>query len=86
MLFRGSPKRSVNFKKTLYGLKQSPRVWFGQFSEVVQEFGLKKGSCDHFAFYQQSKAGIILLVIYVDDIVTQGVTMQALQLLSPSSS
>ncbi|XP_070052697.1 uncharacterized mitochondrial protein AtMg00810-like [Nicotiana tomentosiformis] len=61
-----------HLKKSLYSLKHSPRAWFGKFSEVVQEFGLKKSKCDHFVFYKQSIVGSILLVVYVDDIVITG--------------
>jgi len=25
---------------SFYGLKQSPRAWFGRFSTVIQEFGM----------------------------------------------
>ncbi|KAJ9180876.1 hypothetical protein P3X46_009068, partial [Hevea brasiliensis] len=57
---------------SLYGLKQSPRAWFGRFSEAVQEFGMQKSKCDHSVFYRQSEAGLILLVVYVDDIVITG--------------
>ena len=27
-------------RRSLYGLKQSPRAWFSRFSSVVQEFGM----------------------------------------------
>ncbi|RVW97006.1 Retrovirus-related Pol polyprotein from transposon RE2 [Vitis vinifera] len=30
--------------RSLYGLKQSPRAWFGRFSSVVQEFGMLRSS------------------------------------------
>lgn len=59
-------------KKSLYGLKQSPRAWFGRFSEVVLEFGLIRCSSDHSIFYRQCDAGCILLAVYVDDIVITG--------------
>ena len=26
--------------KSLYGLKQSPRAWFGKFKQDVEEFGM----------------------------------------------
>ena len=55
-------------KKALYGLKQSPRAWFGKFSKEIQAFGMNKSKKDHSIFYKKSAAGIILLVVYVDDI------------------
>ena len=58
--------------KSLYGLKQSPRAWLGRFSEIVIEFGLTRCGVDHFVFYRQTKAGKILLIVYMDDIVITG--------------
>jgi len=56
-------------RKSLYGLKQSPRAWFRNFSSVVKEFGMTRSEADHSVFYRHSNAGCIYLVIYVDDIV-----------------
>jgi len=47
-------------------------VWFGKFSQAVEKFGMTKNKSDHFIFYKQSEADIILLVVYVDDIVIIG--------------
>lgn len=49
-----------HLKKSLYGLKQSPRAWFGKFSDVVQEFGLKKSKCDYLVFFIDNQ----LLVLF----------------------
>ena len=46
-----------------------PRVWFGKFSQAVEGFGMQKSKSDHSVFYRNSSSGIILLVVYVDDIV-----------------
>ena len=59
-------------RKALYGLKQSPRAWFGKFNQAVEKFGLQKSKSDHSVFYRNSHSGIILLVVYVDDIVITG--------------
>ena len=59
-------------RKSLYGLKQSPRAWFGKFSQAVEKFDLQKSKSDHSVFYRNSHSGIILLVVYVDDIVITG--------------
>ena len=59
-------------RKSLYGLKQSPRTWFGKFNQVVEKFGLQKSKSDDSVFYRNSSSSIILLVVYVDDIVITG--------------
>ena len=62
----------VDLQKSLYGLKQSPHAWFDRFSSVVKKFGLNHSKSDHSVFYQQIDAGMILLLVYVDDIVITG--------------
>ncbi|KAF3633189.1 Omega-amidase NIT2 [Capsicum annuum] len=57
-------------RKSLYGLKQSPRAWFGKFSTVIQEFGMIRSGVDHSVFYVHSEPNLcIYLVVYVNDIV-----------------
>ena len=56
----------------MYGLKQSSCAWFDKFSQAVEEFGMQKSKSDHSVFYRNSSLGIILLVVYVDDIVITG--------------
>ena len=55
--------------KSLYGLKQSPRAWFGRFSTVVQQFGMVRSEAEHSVFYHHSTQWCIYLIVYVDDIV-----------------
>lgn len=69
---QGECGKVCRLRKSLYGLKQSPRAWFGRFSEAVLEYGMKKSNCDHTVFYKKSDDGILLLVVYVDDIVITG--------------
>ena len=66
---QGEIGKVCHLRKSLYGLKQSPRAWFGKFSQAVEKFGLQKSKSDHSVFYRNSSSGIILLVVYVDDIV-----------------
>jgi len=37
-------------QKTLYGLKQSPRAWFGRFSFAMRRYGYKQSNSDHTLF------------------------------------
>ena len=56
-------------RKSLYGLKHSPRAWYDKFNQAIETFGMRKSKSDHSVFYRNSSSGIILLVVYVDDIV-----------------
>ena len=67
-------------RRSLYGLKQSPRAWFGRFSSVVQEFGMLRNTIDHSVFYHHnSSRQCIYLVVYVDDIVITGNDQDGIQ-------
>jgi Reverse transcriptase (RNA-dependent DNA polymerase) len=65
-------------KKSLYELKQSPRVW--RFKIVVCGIGYKQCSGDHTLIYKHSGHRITILAVYVDDIVIIGDDEEILQL------
>ena len=57
-------------EKTLYGLKQSPRAWFGRFSNVMTSLGYKQSQGDHTLFFKHSVSGeVTILIVYVDNII-----------------
>ncbi|RDX74615.1 hypothetical protein CR513_45622, partial [Mucuna pruriens] len=60
-------------KKALYRLKQSPRVWFGRFSQVMISLGYMQNQGDHTLFIKHSLYGkLIILLVYVDDMIVTG--------------
>ncbi|QHO14032.1 Retrovirus-related Pol polyprotein [Arachis hypogaea] len=62
-----------HLRRSLYGLKQSPRAWFGRFSAVISKFGMIQSEADHSVFFRHSSSMTsIYLVVYVDDIVITG--------------
>ena len=67
-------KRKVyKLKKVLYGLKQSPRTWFGRFVKVMITIGYKQINDEHTLFVKHSSSwGVIALLVYVDDIIVIG--------------
>ena len=67
---QGESRKVCRLHKAIYGLKQSPRAWFGKFSEVVLKFGLRRCHSDHSMFSQTSNRGKILSIVYVDIIIT----------------
>jgi hypothetical protein len=59
-------------KKSLYGLKQSPRAWFDKFRRAVCDMGYRQCNGDHTVFYRHFKGKITILAVYVDDIIITG--------------
>ena len=59
-------------KKTLYGLKQSPRAWFGRFTEVMKKYDYRQSNSDHTLFIKKKNGKITCLIIYVDDMIITG--------------
>ncbi|XP_024199234.1 uncharacterized protein LOC112202450 [Rosa chinensis] len=55
-------------KKSLYGLKQSPRAWFGRFSKSMKAFGYRQSNSDHTLFIKRKSGKITALIVYVDDV------------------
>ena len=72
--FEGNTSNKVcKLKKTLYELKQYPRVWFGRFSKVMKESGYKQSKDDHTFFIKHSAAeGVTALLVYIDEIIVTG--------------
>ncbi|CAL9016991.1 unnamed protein product [Prunus brigantina] len=42
-------------RKSLYGLKQSPRAWFGRFASSMKKFGYVQSNSDHTLFLKRHK-------------------------------
>ena len=59
-------------KKSLYGLKQSPRAWFDKFRCVVCIMGYGQCNGDRTLFYRHKEGKITILAIYVNDIIITG--------------
>lgn len=47
---------------SLYGIKKSPRAWFGRFSAVVQQFGMVRSEADHSVFIITQPNGVFILL------------------------
>ena len=61
-----------HLKKSLYGLKQSPRAWFDRFTRAIQQHGYKQAQIDQTLFHKTVGKNITILIIYVDDIIVTG--------------
>ena len=65
-------RKVCKLKKSLYGLKQSPRAWFGRFTKSMRSFGYHQSNSDHTLFLKKQHGKITALIVYVDDMVVTG--------------
>ena len=59
-------------KPSLYRLKQAPWAWFDKFKSILLQFSFKQSQYDSSFFLCKTSAGIVILLVYVDDIVITG--------------
>jgi hypothetical protein len=52
-----------------------------KFFEVILEFGPQRYQMDHLVFHSHTRAGNILLVVYVDNIIITGDDLRCIALL-----
>jgi hypothetical protein len=62
-----SSKGVCKLKRSLYGLKQAPRAWYEKFCSTLLGFSFTQSQYDSSFFIHSTFAGIVLLLLYVDD-------------------
>jgi len=64
-----STKNKVcKFNKSLYGLHQLQRTWFEKINAFLLDQGLLHIGTNYSIFYVTSNKGVIILILYVDDL------------------
>ncbi|GKE43051.1 retrotransposon protein, putative, ty1-copia subclass [Tanacetum coccineum] len=65
----GTGNKVCLLKKSLYGLKQSPRQWYKRFDVYLVSNGFSRSSYDSGVYFKEFAPGMyIYLLMYVDDI------------------
>ncbi|RVX00023.1 Retrovirus-related Pol polyprotein from transposon TNT 1-94 [Vitis vinifera] len=54
-------------KKSLYGLKQSPRQWYKRFDKYMLDIGFNRSSHDGCVYFKLTDDSMVYLLLYVDD-------------------
>ncbi|KAK6138968.1 hypothetical protein DH2020_027289 [Rehmannia glutinosa] len=67
-----SPHKVCKLRRALYGLKQAPRAWFAKFSSTLAQFGFISSLHDSALFICHTDRGIVLFLLYVDDMIITG--------------
>ncbi|XP_026420510.1 uncharacterized protein LOC113316568 [Papaver somniferum] len=73
-----APNQVCKLRKDIYGLKQAPRAWFEKFSSAILEYGFTQSFYDSSMFTRSSSKGIVILLLYVDDMVITGSDLEGI--------
>ncbi|KAM7530049.1 hypothetical protein LguiB_033459 [Lonicera macranthoides] len=77
-LFTNPSNEVCRLKRSLYGLKQAPRAWFEKFRTTLLNFQFTQSQYDSSLFLKRTATGIVVLLVYVDDIVITGSDSQSI--------
>ena len=78
-MVKGKKEPVCKLKKSLYGLKQSPRMWYQKFDTFIQGLGFTKRKVDHCVYFKLIGDRFIYLVLYVDDMLLVGNDKEIIQ-------
>ena len=59
---------SVKLQRSLYGLKQSGRMWYNRLSEYLLSKGYVNNAICPCVFIKKSSSGFVIIAVYVDDL------------------
>jgi hypothetical protein len=66
----GKKELVCKLKRLLYGLKQSPRIWYQNFDRYILSFGFERNKVDHHIYSKEEGGNSIYVALYVNDMLT----------------
>ncbi|KAK4384131.1 Retrovirus-related Pol polyprotein from transposon RE1 [Sesamum angolense] len=75
---KAHPGLVCKLKKSLYGLKQASRQWNIELTSKLEAYGFKQSPHDHCLFTMRSNSCFLALIVYVDDVLLTGTSIDAL--------
>jgi len=77
--FVSQGEKVCRLTKSLYGLKQAPRQWNHKMTEALTTLNFKQSQYDHSLFVNKSEAGIVVVLVYVDDMMITGSSLKLIE-------
>ncbi|KAL0402317.1 UNVERIFIED_CONTAM: Retrovirus-related Pol polyprotein from transposon RE1 [Sesamum latifolium] len=66
-------------ERSLYGLKQALRQWNLEFTFKLEDYGFHQSAHDHCLFTKATDIGLLVLLVYVDDILITGPSLSLIK-------
>jgi hypothetical protein len=76
---KGNKDLVCKLKKSLYGLKQSPRMWYQKFDTYILGLGFVRSRDDHCVYSKKVGNHFIYVFLYVDDMLLVGNNMDVIK-------
>jgi len=73
---QGQENLVCKLRKSLYGLKQAPRQWYKKFDSFMHRIGFKRCEADHCCYVKSFDNSYIILLLYVDDMLIAGSSIE----------
>jgi hypothetical protein len=64
---KGKQELVCKFKRSLYGLKKFPRMWYQKFDTYILSLGFVRRKYDHYIYSKEEGRCFIYVPLYVDD-------------------
>ena len=74
-----NPDYVCKLQRSLYGLKQSPRMWNKTIDDFMLGLKFKKCDSDHCVYMKRDDQDMIFVALYVDDLILASSTSKMLQ-------
>ncbi|KAJ3685421.1 hypothetical protein LUZ61_014585 [Rhynchospora tenuis] len=59
-------------RKSIYGLRQAPRMWFSKLTSALESYGFVQSKADYSLFTLHRGNAFLAILVYVDDLVIAG--------------
>ncbi|GKB17056.1 transposable element [Tanacetum coccineum] len=77
---QGKEDYVCKIRKSLYGLKQSPRQWYKRFDSFMVQHGFSRSAYDCCVYHKRAPSGsLIYLLLYVDDMLVAAKDMEEIK-------
>ena len=74
-------KKVLRLKKSLYGLKQSGRMWNHLLHSFLTEQGFERSKAENCVYVKCFKNTKIIIIVWVDDLIIAGSSLKAVEVM-----